>query len=124
MHRYAECENSGQEQINGSHWLKNRFARALKCEPVHPLDSFGWGLRRAGNIGVTEWLFSHAGLEARIPADHPMRGTRILTNEALAGLSQDFNKVYSCDGRLSIPPKRLVRVLVLHAFIRCTRSGS
>ncbi len=64
----------------------------------------------------SERLFSYVGLEARIAADHPLRAIRILTDEALAGLSQDFNKVYSRDGRPSIPPERLLRALLLQAF--------
>ena len=61
-------------------------------------------------------LFSYVGLEARIPADHPLRAMRILTDEALAGLSPEFDKVYARDGRPSIPPERLLRALLLQAF--------
>ena len=64
----------------------------------------------------SEHLFSYVGLEARIPADHPLRAIRILTDDALAGLSRDFNKIYSHDGRPSIPPERLLRALLVQAF--------
>ena len=63
-----------------------------------------------------EHLFSYVGLEARIPADHPLREIRTFTDEALAGLSRDFNKIYSRDGRPSIPPERLLRALLLQSF--------
>jgi len=64
----------------------------------------------------SEGLFSYVGLEARIPSDHPLRAIRTLIDEALAGLSRDFNKIYSRDGRPSIPPERLLRALLLQAF--------
>ena len=63
-----------------------------------------------------EHLFRYVGLEARIPADHPLRAIRTFTDEALAGLSRDFNKIYSRDGRPSIPPERLLRALLLQSF--------
>jgi len=61
-------------------------------------------------------LFSYVPLERRIAADHPLRAIRALTDEALAGLSRDFNKLYARDGRPSIPPERLLRALLLQAF--------
>jgi transposase len=64
----------------------------------------------------SERLFSYVDLETRIPADHPLRAIRILTDEALAGLSRDLTKIYSRDGRPSIPPERLLRALLLQAF--------
>jgi transposase len=64
----------------------------------------------------SEGLFSYVGLETRIPADHPLRAIRTLTDEALATLSRDFNKLYARDGRPSIPPERLLRALLLQAF--------
>jgi len=64
----------------------------------------------------SERLFSYVGLEARIPADHPLRAIRTLTDEALTGLSRDFNRLYAREGRPSIPPERLLRALLLQAF--------
>src|SRR5678810_83732 len=64
----------------------------------------------------SEGLFSYVGLEARIPSDHPLRAIRTLIDEALAGLSRDFNKIYSRDGRPSIPPEQLLRALLLQAL--------
>ena len=63
-----------------------------------------------------EGFFSYVPLERRIPADHPMRAIRALTDEGLAGFSRDFDKIYSPDGRPSIPPERLLRALLLQAF--------
>ena len=39
-----------------------------------------------------------------------------LVDEALDGLSRDFDKLYARDGRPSIPPERLLRALLLQAF--------
>src|SRR6202021_3708815 len=61
-------------------------------------------------------LFSYIRLESRTPADHPLRAIRTLIDEALNGLSRDFNKLYARDGRPSIPPERLLRALLLQAF--------
>ena len=55
-------------------------------------------------------------MERRIPADHPLRTIRTLTDAALTGLSRDFDKLYARDGRPSIPPERLLRALLLQAF--------
>ena len=64
----------------------------------------------------SEGFFSYVPLERRIAADHPLRAIRSLTDEALAGLSRDFNKLYARDGRPSIAPERLLRTLLLQAF--------
>ena len=54
-------------------------------------------------------MFSYVTLESRVPESHPLRGIKTLLDEALAGMSRDFNKVYAAEGRPSIPPERLVR---------------
>ena len=61
-------------------------------------------------------LFSYVDLEARVPADHPLRPIRAIVNEALSGLSPTFAALYSPLGRPSIPPERLLRALLLQAF--------
>src|SRR5207342_2435010 len=69
-----------------------------------------------GEDDRSDAFFSYVPVERRIPADHPLRAIRGLTDEALAGLSRDFNKLYARDGRPSIPPERLLRALLLQAF--------
>jgi len=64
----------------------------------------------------SEGFFSYVPLERRIPADHPLRSIRDLVDATLAALSRDFEKLYSRDGRPSIPPERLLRALLLQAF--------
>lgn len=58
-------------------------------------------------------MFSYVSLESRVPSSHPLRGIKELLDEALAGMSRDFDKVYATEGRPSIPPERLVRASTL-----------
>jgi len=58
-------------------------------------------------------LFSYVSLESRVPPTHPLRGIKELLDEALAGMSRDFDRVYASEGRPSIPPERLVRASTL-----------
>jgi transposase len=75
------------------------------------------GDRRSGN------LFSYVDLEARVAVDHPLRSIRTIVDDALSGLSNEFKVLYSHLGRPSIAPARLLRALLLQAFIRCAPSG-
>jgi transposase len=61
-------------------------------------------------------LFSYVRLEERVPADHPLRAIRRLADEALAGLNDRFEALYSGMGRPSIPPEMLLRATLLQAF--------
>ena len=61
-------------------------------------------------------MFSYISLEERIPADHPLRAIRAMTDTALRALSPLFSKLYAPSGRDSIPPERLLRALLLQAF--------
>ena len=61
-------------------------------------------------------MFSYVSPEARIPADHPLRATREMTNRALVGLDRKFRKLYSRTGRPSIPPEQLLRALLLQVL--------
>jgi transposase len=63
-----------------------------------------------------EGFFSYVRLETRIPPDHPLRPIRDLVDQALRELSPEFNKLYSREGRPSIPPERLLRSLLMQAF--------
>jgi transposase len=58
-------------------------------------------------------LFSYVSLESRVPHSHPLRGIKDLLDEALEGMSRDFDRVYASEGRPSIPPERLVRASTL-----------
>jgi transposase len=61
-------------------------------------------------------MFSYVSLEARIPADHPLRPMRAMVDEALKRLSPRFSRLYADSGRRSIPPERLLRALLLQVL--------
>ena len=60
----------------------------------------------------TQHMFSYLSPEQRVPADHPLRAIRALTDEALRSLSAQLARLYSTTGRPSIPPEPLLRVAV------------
>jgi transposase len=64
-----------------------------------------------------EGFFSYVRVEARIPADHPLRVIRELVDAALRELPRAFDRLYAREGHRSIPPERLLRAL-------CVRNGS
>ncbi len=61
-------------------------------------------------------MFSYVSPEARIPADHPLRATREMTNRALARMDRQFRKLYSRTGRPSVAPEQLLRALLLQVL--------
>ncbi len=61
-------------------------------------------------------MFSYVSLEARVPADHPLRTIRRITDRALERLSPRFGTLYVNFGRPSIPPEKLLRALLLQAL--------
>jgi len=69
-----------------------------------------------GDDAICGSLFSYIDLEKRIRADHPLRVIRVIANAALRSLSGEFEKLYSRFGRVSIPPERLLRALLLQGF--------
>jgi transposase len=60
-----------------------------------------------------EPMWSYVSAEDRIPADHPLRAIRKLTDPVLRELSPLFESLYSRVGRPSIAPERLLRALLL-----------
>jgi transposase len=61
-------------------------------------------------------LFSYVSPEQRVPADHPLRAIRQMTDRILATLSPKFTRMYSRIGRPSIAPEKLLRTLLLQAL--------
>src|SRR5882762_3280085 len=61
-------------------------------------------------------MFSYIQPEDRIPAGHPLRKIRELVREVLTELSHSFGKLYSHEGRPSIPPEQLLSALLLQVF--------
>src|SRR6187200_3518625 len=61
-------------------------------------------------------MFSYIQPDRRIPADHPLREVRELVREVLKELSHTFGRLYSHEGRPSIPPEQLLSALLLQVF--------
>ena len=61
-------------------------------------------------------MFSYVQPEQRIPAGHPLRAIRELTRDVLKSLSHRFGKLYSHEGRPSIPPEQLICALLLQVL--------
>jgi len=61
-------------------------------------------------------LFSLVSPEQRVPADHPLRPIKALTERVLSTLSRTFGRMYSKTGRPSIPPERLLKAQILIAL--------
>ena len=61
-------------------------------------------------------MFSYVSLEERVPADHPLRAIRRITERALERLSPRFGTLYVNFGRPSISPEKLLRALLLQAL--------
>ncbi len=52
-------------------------------------------------------VWSYIPIEAGVPADHPLRPIREMTDRALRELDPVFRRLYAKTGRPSIPPERL-----------------
>ena len=61
-------------------------------------------------------MFSYLSAEQRVPADHPLRKIREITDQILKGLSSVFARMYARVGRRSIPPEQLCRALLLQVL--------
>ena len=61
-------------------------------------------------------LFSHIGLEERIPRSHPLRRMRLLVDAILKSMSAEFSARYSHTGRPSVAPEKLLRALLLQVL--------
>ena len=57
-----------------------------------------------GHDEQTTHMFSYLSPEQRVPADHPLRAVRALTDEALQTMSRRFASLYATTGRPAIPP--------------------
>ena len=69
-----------------------------------------------GHDEQTTHMFSYLSPEQRVPADHPLRAIRTLTDQALRTLSRRFAGLYATTGRPSIPPEQLLRALMLQVL--------
>lgn len=69
-----------------------------------------------GSDDQTGHLFSYLSPEQRVPADHPLRAIRQMTDRVLQELSPQFAQLYATQGRPSVPPEQLLRALLLQAL--------
>ena len=69
-----------------------------------------------GDDAQTGHMFSYLSPDQRVPADHPLRAIRALTDEALRSMSRGFARLYATTGRPSIPPEQLLRALLLQVL--------
>jgi transposase len=58
-------------------------------------------------------MFSYLSPEQRVPAGHPLRKVREITDRVLDRMSDSFVQMYSKMGRPSIAPEKLLRALLL-----------
>jgi transposase len=80
-----------------------------------PHVSEGSGPMR-GDDRETGYIFSYLSPEERVPADHPLRAIRRMTDAIFDRLSSQFDRLYSTMGRPSIPPEKLLRALLLQGL--------
>ena len=66
-----------------------------------------------GDDQEPDGMFSYVSMEARIPADHPLRAMRDLMDAALRELSPRFALMYAKTGRPSVAPEKLLRAQLL-----------
>lgn len=51
-----------------------------------------------------------------MPAEHPLRAVRTLTDTVLKALDSEFDAMYAGSGRPSIAPEYILRALLLQVF--------
>src|ERR1700733_7338665 len=61
-------------------------------------------------------MFSYLSPEQRVPANHPLRKIREITDRVLDEMSDLFEEMYSKMGRPSIPPEKILRALLLQVL--------
>ncbi len=61
-------------------------------------------------------MFGYVSLEQRVPADHPLREVRKLTDAVLRSLSPELDALYADSGRPSVAPEYMLRALLLQVF--------
>jgi transposase len=69
-----------------------------------------------GDERVQDGMFSYVLLEQRVPADHPLRGIRKLTDVVLASVDAELDMLYKDSGRPSIAPEYILRAHLLQVF--------
>jgi transposase len=61
-------------------------------------------------------MFCLLSPESRVPESHPLRRIKVMCEAVLKALSPTFDAMYSCGGRDSVPPERLLKATILMAL--------
>jgi transposase len=61
-------------------------------------------------------MFSYVSAEQRVPPDSSLRAIRVLADDILRDMSQEFDRLYASVGRPSVPPERRLRAQLLQIF--------
>src|SRR5262245_10686381 len=69
-----------------------------------------------GADGRQGGMFSYVSTERRIPADHPLRPIRAMTDEVLRQLSPRLARLYPKRGWPSVAPEKLLRALLVQVL--------
>jgi transposase len=69
-----------------------------------------------GDERFQDGMFSYVTLEQRVPAEHPLRAVRKITDDVLLSLSAEFDALYAGSGRPSVAPEYVLRALLLQVF--------
>ena len=69
-----------------------------------------------GADGRQGGMFSYVSPERRIPADHPFRPIRAMTDEVLRQLSPRLSRLYPKTGWPSVAPEKLLRALLVQVL--------
>jgi len=83
----------------------------IVCHPLHHPECAMRGAESGQQV-----LFSYVAIDARIPADHPLRAMKQLLEPVLGDLAPRFATMYAEGGRPSIPPEQLLRALLLQVL--------
>jgi transposase len=74
------------------------------------------GVPMRGDDEPAGYMFSYLSPEQRVPADHPLRPIRQMTDAIFERLSPRFDRLYSDMGRPSIAPEKLLRALLVQVL--------
>ena len=81
-----------------------------------PRDTLQRSVRVRGDDEQSGHLFSYLSPEQRVPADHPLRTIRVMTDDALRRLSPRFDAIYATTGRPSSHTSRATEPIAQNAI--------
>jgi transposase len=108
--------------LKKAHAEGHYFPSSIIRKPVHPQYPCASGgfvsrpMSMRGDERIQDGMFSYVSLEQRVPADHPLRGVRKVTDAVLRSLNAELDQLYADSGRPSIAPEYILRALLLQVF--------